>query len=292
MLFLRRPRDAWLTAPPRRSARSSTSGFPSRCSRTTRRPEPSCPSASSNWFDNGETDEFLQVTVAKPSGNGKVAVRGDPEPLDPDPGRVARGEGPEGRGPGHAGRPAHAVPLPVGGRARDAHGRWRRLTDAQRSWRPPPPLPWGGPVRLRGLEGVAVRQPRGQQWHTCHATAPCGTTSDRSPSSPSCDGRSTSTARRSSATSTSSGSARCRWRCGTWTTAPSRFARRVMQERTAGGTGRVEICVEAMEPATRRAPGRLVGRHLGDPRDADLSRCSWQGGRSSSPTGKRRSCMR
>src|SRR5262249_20671156 len=25
-----------------------------------------------NWFDNGPTDQFLQVTVAKPSGNGRA----------------------------------------------------------------------------------------------------------------------------------------------------------------------------------------------------------------------------
>ena len=45
-----------------------------------------------------------------------------------------------------------------------------------------------------------------------------------------------------------------------------------LQERTEGGSGRSEICVEAMSTDdTRSASARLPGRHLGHRREADRS---------------------
>ena len=39
-----------------------------------------------NWFDNGKTDKFLQVTVAKPGGNGKAQLAATPNHLVRTPG--------------------------------------------------------------------------------------------------------------------------------------------------------------------------------------------------------------
>ena len=44
-----------------------------------------------------------------------------------------------------------------------------------------------------------------------------------------------------------------------------------LQERTAEGSGRSEICVEAIEPARRERLGRLPRRHLGHPPEARQS---------------------
>ena len=50
-----------------------------------------------NWFDNGKTDHFLQITVAKPAKNGRAQLGVYPEPPDPDAQRLARGRRAEGR---------------------------------------------------------------------------------------------------------------------------------------------------------------------------------------------------
>ena len=65
------PGSRWPTAPPRKSARSSTRRWTSRCCPTTRRPTRSFRATSSNWFDNGATEQFLQFTVEKSGGNGR-----------------------------------------------------------------------------------------------------------------------------------------------------------------------------------------------------------------------------
>ena len=77
----------------------------SRCSPTTRRPIGSCRARSSNWFDNGPTDQFLQFTVAKSGGNGRAqfAVT-TPNHLIRTPGGWREAGELTGRRPGDAGR--------------------------------------------------------------------------------------------------------------------------------------------------------------------------------------------
>ncbi len=86
-----RPGSPWPTAPRRRSARSSTSGWTSKSSPTTRNPVEIVPRRIVNWFNNGPAERFLQFTVAKSGGNGQVTVRGDGEPPDPHAWRLASG---------------------------------------------------------------------------------------------------------------------------------------------------------------------------------------------------------
>ena len=67
---------------------------------------------------------------------------------------------------------------------------------------------------------------------------------------------------------------RCRWPSGTWTTAGSRVRSKGLQERTEGGSGRSEICVEAMSADTRQrlastiSPTRGASRPSSSPRGA------------------------
>ena len=61
----------WPTAPPRRSARSSTRRWMSRCCPTTRETDQIVPRKVVNWFNNGPAEQFLQFTVEKSGGNGK-----------------------------------------------------------------------------------------------------------------------------------------------------------------------------------------------------------------------------
>ena len=51
-------------------------------------------------------------------------------------------------------------------------------------------------------------------------------------------------------------------RSGTWTTARFTLRSKGLQERTEGGSGRVEICVEAMSRGLPRAAGRVPARRL------------------------------
>ena len=167
--------------------------------------------------------------------------------------------------------------------------------------RPRRPVPLG-PRReaggVRRLEGVAVRQRRRQPIDQREGrgvprrAAAC-------PSSPSCARRCTSAARRCSATTTSSGSRRCPWPSGTWTTARSRCGPRACRSAREDGSGRSEICVEAMSPDTRERLAGVSRRHLGHPPEADRTRA--RQGRSRLPEGRdgeaararsRRSCTR
>jgi len=79
--------------------------------------------------------------------------------------------------------------------------------------------------------------------------------------------------RSTSAGTTSRASRPWRWRSGTWTTVTSPLRSKGVQERTAGGTGRIEICVEAMSPGSRER----LARYLRDTHGLQVS--SWTAGR-------------
>ena len=50
-----------------------------------------------NWFDNGNTDKFLQITVAKPVKNGRAQLACTPNHLIRTPDGMARGRRAQGR---------------------------------------------------------------------------------------------------------------------------------------------------------------------------------------------------
>jgi recombination protein RecA len=118
-----------------------------------------------NWFDNGPTDEFLRFTVARGSGNGRSQFSVTPNHLISTP-----------QGWAHAGE------LEVGDRvlqsvtyrlsafqwevdARVADGRRRAVAHPQWPRGTPAVRPWRQAGGVRGLEGVAVRQPPGVAEH-------------------------------------------------------------------------------------------------------------------------------
>jgi recombination protein RecA len=71
-----------------------------------------------NWFDNGVTDQFLQITVAKPVKNGRAQLACTSNHLIRTPG----GWQIEGRRPGAPGPPALPLKLPMGRTSRHPHG--------------------------------------------------------------------------------------------------------------------------------------------------------------------------
>ena len=145
------------TARRRRSARSSISGWTSRCSPMIRTAEV-VPRKIVNWFNNGRAEQFLQFTVGKSGGNG--------------PGRSSHAtENHLVRTPGGwragwraiAGRPRHRRRAAAAERPADA-GR-PRLADGRRKPLAKPPRTAGAPGSgwgtaqaggLPGLEGVAA----------------------------------------------------------------------------------------------------------------------------------------
>ena len=68
------PGWSWPTAARRRSARSSTSACPVEVLSYDPKAGAIVPKRVVNWFDNGTTDEFLQITVAKPVKNGRAQL--------------------------------------------------------------------------------------------------------------------------------------------------------------------------------------------------------------------------
>ena len=242
-----------------------------------------------NWFDNGRTDQFLQFTVARGGGNGRSQFACTPNHQVRTPGGWREAQELAVGRPGAAGRAPPPVRLPVGGRPRRPDGRRRPVADPERPRRPLPVRPRRQAGRVLRLEGVAVRQHRRRAGRSGRPTAPCSTTSRPFPSWPSCAGRSTSAARRSSSddylkqlTPLS---------LAVWYMDDGSFSIRAkgLQERTRDGSGRSEICVEAMEPTTR---ARLVA-YLADTWGIDAKLVSSERGRrpsSCSPRTRRPSC--
>ena len=115
-----------------------------------------------NWFDNGATEEFLQITVAKPAKNGRAQLACTPNHLIRTPGGwVEAGDLKVGDRVLEA-LPHYLSEFQMSGAARDADGRRRAVTDAQRTGCPFSLHPLREADRLRRLEGVAVRQRRVQ----------------------------------------------------------------------------------------------------------------------------------
>ena len=178
-----------------------------------------------NWFDNGKTDEFLQVTVAKPAGNGRAQLACTSNHLIRTPG-----------GWREAGK------LKVGDRVLEAlphylsDFQWEALRGTLMGDGALSPTQSGHGARFRF--GHGEKQRAYADWKeslfrisnaasTSEMTVPPSSISCRCPNSRRCDRRFTPAGRRSSVTSTSSTSRRCRWHSGTWTTVISRSARRV-----------------------------------------------------------------
>ena len=75
-----------------------------------------------NWFDNGQTDEFLHLHRGQAWRQRPSAVRLHAQPPDPHARRLARGRRAHGRRPRAPGRAASPLRLPVGGHPRGLMG--------------------------------------------------------------------------------------------------------------------------------------------------------------------------
>ena len=84
--ILSTPAFSWPMAPPRRSARSSTTRWMSRCCPTTLTTDRIVPCKVTNWFNNGPAERFLQFTVEKSGGNGRSQFAMTPNHLIRTPG--------------------------------------------------------------------------------------------------------------------------------------------------------------------------------------------------------------
>ena len=185
-----------------------------------------------NWFDNGTTDRFLQITVAKPAKNGRAQLACTSNHLIRTPGGWCE-----------------AGELKVGDRVLEALPHY--LSDFQ--WEALRGTLMGdgalSPTRAATAPGSAIPTARNRH-PTQTGRHPCSPTSDRAAvsgatgswrtTSPPCRSwpRSarafTSTRRRCSTTITSSISLRSRWLCGTRTTGTSRSSRRVCRSGRRG----------------------------------------------------------
>ena len=75
-----------------------------------------------NWFNNGRTDEFLQITVAKPMKNGRAQLGCTSNHLIRTPGGWVEAGKLKVGDRRLRGAPALSFGLPVGGTARHSHG--------------------------------------------------------------------------------------------------------------------------------------------------------------------------
>jgi recombination protein RecA len=243
-------------APRRRSGRSSTSACPSRCFRMTRVGEDRS-RRGVNWFDNGRTDEFLRFTVARGGGNGR-----DPSsPALPTtqirtPGGWREAQDLQVGDQGVAGRAPLSLDAAAGSHPRRSDGRLRPVALGEAVTGP---VSAGDtvPSRLPTASGRRRSSPICRSRGATTTRAPPSGTSSLFRSSPSC-------------------AEPCTWvveglswdylkeltplSLAIWYMDDASFAIRSkgLQERTAGGSGRAEICVEALE-ATSVTPGPYLG---------------------------------
>ena len=219
-----------------------------------------------NWFDNGKTDKFLQITVAKPAKNGRAQLACTPNHLIRTPsGWREAGE------------------LKVGDRVLEALPHY--LSDFQ----------WEA---LRGtLMGDGALSPtrsgHGARFRYCHGAKQTAYADWKASLFSNCGD--------AAATSGQDGVVTCdfsrlpelaplrhevyaekeeglrrrlpeapdavvAWPSGTWTTATSPSVRRDVQKRTAGLTGRAENLRRGHGAGHPGAAGGVPGRHLGDQR--------------------------
>ena len=232
----------------------------SRCCPTT----PTSTRSSRRRSSTGSTTAAPRGSSSSPSrraGNGRAQFALHAEPSDPHARRLAGGAGARGRRSGPAGRAAPPLRLPMGGRARRPDGRRRAVAQSQRSRRPVPVRPRAEADRVLRLEGVAVRQHRrepstnaqGSRVLRHHAAARAG----RAARAVYVDGKKVFSDDYLKQLTPLS--------LAIWYMDDGGFTLRAkgLQERTRGGSGRSEICVEAMEPTTGRGWSAYLARHLG-----------------------------
>ena len=214
-----------------------------------------------NWFDNGPTEQFLQLTVARPGGNGRARMGVTANHLISTPG-----------GWREAGelRPGDRVMLSQAHRLGDRQ--WEIVLGGLMGDAALSPSRVPGSLATRFRMGHAQRQEEYLSWKASMFAniGQCRTTNARGASfvdlSPLPE-----LAELRQAVYFGDGHKHLSWEylkkltplsLAVWYCDDGSFAPRSkgLQERTRGGTGRSEICVEAMSPGSRE---RLVA-HLAD----------------------------
>ena len=215
-----------------------------------------------NWFDNGVAERFLQFTVERGGGNGKAQFAATENHMISTPGgwRPA-GELIVGDRVLQA-TTERAQRRPVAGGSRRLDG--RRCAVAQ-PFGQRCPLPLGSrrqAGRLRRLEGIDVRQRRRQ---SRRRTAAGAVFHDVQPLTELAELREAVYIGGKKVLSDDYLKRLTPLSLAVWYMDDGSFTLRSkgLQQRTVGGSGRVEICVEAMSADTRERLRRLSRRHLG-----------------------------
>ena len=227
----------------------------------------SCRKKVVNWFDNGPTEHFLQFTVAhvRAATAGRSSRR-TANHLIRTPGRLARGRRADRRRSGACWPRPHRL----------SDQQWQVVLGWSDGRRQPLAEPVASGHGARFRMGHGAKQADYLDWKASllgnigsqptrrTPRARSSSTSRRCPSSPSCARPSTSATARST----------CSWdylkaltplALAVWYMDDGCFTLRSkgLQARTAGGSGRIEICVEAMSPGTRERLVEYLRRHVG-----------------------------